>query len=157
MHLIKEDCVSNKHNQEQFMHNVWIFYFLFSKITFYLKLFSDCCDQFGYPGSIVYLSCFFSIENNHFHLYGHICQSSHILQKISFSCCLRLDLVVKGVNTLQMCGHCTYRGKIQIAPPFTSSPFTFQDPHFMWKPTPQVFINIPQWHFIKYVFLKNWL
>ena len=37
------------------MHNLW---FLFSKITFYWKLFSDCCDLFDYLGSIVYLSCF---------------------------------------------------------------------------------------------------
>ena len=41
------------------MHNL-CFLLFFSKITFYWKLFSDCCDQFGYPGSIVYLSCFIS-------------------------------------------------------------------------------------------------
>ena len=40
------------------MHNLCIFWLFFSKITFYWKLFSDCCDQFGYPVSIVYLSCF---------------------------------------------------------------------------------------------------
>ena len=34
-----------------------MFFIVFTKITFYWKLFSDCCDQFGYPGSIVYLSC----------------------------------------------------------------------------------------------------
>ena len=40
------------------MHNLCFFFVIFSKITFYWKFFSDCCDQFGYPGSIVYLSCF---------------------------------------------------------------------------------------------------
>ena len=28
------------------------FIFIFSKITFYWKLFSDCCNQFGYPGPL---------------------------------------------------------------------------------------------------------
>ena len=37
---------------------IYVFLLFFSKITFYWKLFLDCCDQFGYPGSIVYLSCF---------------------------------------------------------------------------------------------------
>ena len=40
------------------MHNLCVFLLFFSKITFYWILFSDCCDQFGYPKSIVYLSCF---------------------------------------------------------------------------------------------------
>ena len=39
------------------MHNLWVFIFFF-KNTFCCKLFSDCCDKFDYPGSIVYLSCF---------------------------------------------------------------------------------------------------
>ena len=34
------------------MHNLWVFYYFFSKITFYLRLFSDCCDQFGYRGPL---------------------------------------------------------------------------------------------------------
>ena len=38
-------------------HNLWGFYHFFSKITL-LKIISDCCDKFDYPGSIVYLSCF---------------------------------------------------------------------------------------------------
>ena len=38
-----------------------VFYYFFQKIiTCYRKLLSDGCDQFGYPGSIVYLSCCFS-------------------------------------------------------------------------------------------------
>ena len=38
------------------------FLLFFSKITFYWKLFSDCCDQYGYPGSIVYLSYSCQVE-----------------------------------------------------------------------------------------------
>ena len=37
---------------------LWFLYYFFSKITFYWKSFSDCCDRFDYPGSIVYLYCF---------------------------------------------------------------------------------------------------
>ena len=33
-----------------------MFFIIFLKNHFLLKLFSDCCDQSGYPGSIVYLS-----------------------------------------------------------------------------------------------------
>ena len=33
MDLIKEDCVCSKHNQEQLMHNLWVFCIFFSKIT----------------------------------------------------------------------------------------------------------------------------
>ena len=40
------------------MHDLCVYWLFFSKITFYWKLFSDCCDKFEYPGSIVYLSCF---------------------------------------------------------------------------------------------------
>ena len=32
--------------------------FFFSNIIFYQKLFSDCCDDFDYLWSAVYLSCF---------------------------------------------------------------------------------------------------
>ena len=38
-----------------------VFIGFFFKNHFYWKLFSDCCDLFDYPGSIVYLSCFTSI------------------------------------------------------------------------------------------------
>ena len=34
------------------------FDFFSSKIIFDKNLFSDCCDKFDYPGSIVYLSCY---------------------------------------------------------------------------------------------------
>ena len=44
------------------MHNLCVFLLFFSKITFYWKLFSDCCDEFDYQGSIVYLSCFHRSE-----------------------------------------------------------------------------------------------
>ena len=60
MDLIKEDCVCSKHNQEQLMHNLWVFYYFFSKITFYLKLFSDCYDQFGYRGPLY--TCLVALE-----------------------------------------------------------------------------------------------
>ena len=35
-------------------------FIIFSNITFYRKLFSDCCNKFDFPGSIVYLSFFIS-------------------------------------------------------------------------------------------------
>ena len=41
------------------MHNLWVLLF-FSKITFCWKLFSDCCDELEYQGSIGYLSCLVS-------------------------------------------------------------------------------------------------
>ena len=47
------------------MHNLFFLLF-FSKITFYWKLFFDCCDQFGYPGYIVYLSCLDGNERTSF-------------------------------------------------------------------------------------------
>ena len=47
------------------MHDLWHF-IIFSKITFYWKLLSDCCDKFYYLGSIVYLSCFYSFKSKLF-------------------------------------------------------------------------------------------
>ena len=34
MHLVNEDCVCSKHNQEQLMHNLWFFYYFFQKSLF---------------------------------------------------------------------------------------------------------------------------
>ena len=42
---------------------IYVFFDHFlQKFHFYWKLFSDCCDKFVYPGSIVYLSCFLSFS-----------------------------------------------------------------------------------------------
>ena len=44
------------------------FLLFFSKITFFWKSFSNCCDNCDYLGSIVYLSCsnWFSVYERHF-------------------------------------------------------------------------------------------
>ena len=51
------------------MQNLCVFWLFFSKITFYLKLFSYCFDKFDYPGSIVYLSCFTKFRPCHISIY----------------------------------------------------------------------------------------
>ena len=61
------------------MHNLCVFWLFFSKITFNWKLFSDCCDEFDYPGSIVYLSCFIYKHK----VYTHDEANTH--QKLSIS------------------------------------------------------------------------
>ena len=61
------------------MHNLWVFYYFFSKITFYLKLFSDCCDQFGYRGPLytcLVLYLFFYLSE------GHVSQGLLVGQKL---------------------------------------------------------------------------
>ena len=65
----------------------YVFYLLFSsKINFYWKLFSNCCDQFGFLGSIVYLSCL--ISNDIFGFWHHHISGSwrslKVLEKVIF-------------------------------------------------------------------------
>ena len=67
-----------------------MFFYYFFKNHFLLKLFSDCCNQSGYPRSIVYLSCLFYIVSknlyfvalkfymNHCHSREHLCKQQGV-------------------------------------------------------------------------------
>ena len=67
------------------MHNLCVFWFFCSKIIINQILFVYCCNNFDYPGSIVYLSCFG--DHDHVRLYYDViiislcnCQKEHHTQ-----------------------------------------------------------------------------
>ena len=65
---------------------IYGFLLFFSKITFHWKLLSDCCDQFGYQGSIVYLSCYHLQEGvEHFQIFIWYYLQSKFVSGINFN------------------------------------------------------------------------